>query len=657
VRNDTSGAVRPITEDDAAIERMLQDANMPTLMATIIHLTGDASLLDGPIRPLKATSALNADGALTEEQKQTVRKLALQALADYRDRGCPALPPLLPETLNRITAFVVGEAVPANYLPMMYQDMRLDERYTRPDPWSRAAEERKRDFRVLIIGAGMSGILCAIKLDELGIPYTIIEKCDDIGGTWRDNTYPGCRVDLPNHFYSYSFEPNPNWSHHFSERTELFPYFKSVVRKYAVEKNIQFGMEVQEARWSQDDEQWCLKVRCRNGSVKEIFGNVLVSAVGQLSRPKLPDIPGRDSFKGRSCHTHGFDQSIPIEGKRVAVIGTAASAVQLVPELAKKAAKLQVFQRTPHWYWPVPTYHATVAEGKKWLLNHLPFYSGWYRFILFWGLTDGMRDWYKIDPSWPNHDRSVNAINDQFRIHFTNFIQEQVGNRPDLVAKLIPTYPPFADRILLNNGNYLRTLTQDHVELLTTGIASIDATGITDVEGNHHEVDVIVYATGFNSTKFLHPMHIVGKDGLVLNEFWNGEGRGYLGLTVPQFPNFFMIWGPGTSGGTGGSNIFYAECHVRYIRSAIQQMIERNIAAVDVRKDVFEAYVQRFRAEVSTMVWTSQRVGGWYKNEQGRVVTNLPFRVIDYWTWTKAAELSDFHLEGELEREARRTVA
>jgi 4-hydroxyacetophenone monooxygenase len=658
MQNDTTGSVLPITADDAFIERALQDANTPSLMAAIIHLTGDTSLIDGPIRTRKATSGLDADGGLTEEQKQTVRKLALDALKSYRDRGCPPLQALSPDTINRMTAMVVGEPVPGNYLPMLYQDMRIDERFTRSEPWTAAAEERKGDFRVLIIGAGMSGLLSAIKLDELGIPYTILEKGDEVGGTWRDNTYPGCRVDLPNHFYSYSFEPNPNWSHHFSERTELLPYFKSVARKYQVEKNIQFGSEVEQARWSERDSQWHVTVRTRDGSTREVVGNVLVSAVGQLSRPKFPDIPGRETFKGRSCHTHGFDQSIAIEGKRVAVIGTAASAVQLVPELAKKAAKLEIFQRTAHWYWPVPNYHAAVASGKKWLLNHVPFYSGWYRFALFWGLTDGMRHWYKIDPQWPDHARSVNAINDQFRQQFTQFIHDQLGDRTDLIAKLIPTYPPFADRILLNNGNYLRTLTQDHVELFTSGITSIDATGITDADGVHHEVDVIIYATGFNSTKFLHPMKIIGKQGIVLNEFWNGEGQGYLGLTVPKFPNFFMVWGPGTSGGTGGSNIFYAECHVRYIRSAIQQLIERGAASIDVRRDVFEEYMQRFRAEVDTMVWTSQRVGGWYKNEKGRVVTNLPFRVIDYWTWTKSADLSDFVVEGDLQRQVpRRTVA
>lgn len=648
-----NSSVQPIVADDASIAHALEEANIPTLMMSLIHLTGDAAILDGDIRPTDVLASPERQGNLTVDQQQTIRARALDALRAYRDAGSPALPALPIETLNRMSSFVVGEPIPDEYLPMLYTDMRLNEDFTRPQPWtSESFEERREDYRVLIIGAGMSGVLAAIKLDEIGVPYTILEKDQEFGGTWRDNTYPGCRVDSVNHFFSYSFETNPDWSQHFSARDELFPYFKSVAEKYGIRKNVAFGTEVESMRWSEADSLWYLSVRSGDGSVDTVIGNAVITAVGQLSRPKIPDFPGAEKFKGPSCHTHGYDRSIPIDGRNIVVVGSAASAVQMVPELAKTAGHISIFQRTPHWYWPTPEYQEYVPNGMKWLLGHVPGYSNWYRFMICWSLTDGIRHWFEIDPEWPNQQLSVNAINEGHRLHFTNFITETVNNRPDLVSKLIPQYPPFSDRILLNNGSYLRALTQDNVDLVTSGVAEIDETGVIDGDGKHHDADAIIYATGFNATKFLFPMTITGKDGIDINDYWDGEGRGYLGVTVPNFPNFFMIWGPGTAGGTGGSNIFFAECHMRYIRSAIQQMIDQGIDAIEPRLDVTEDYVERFRTEVAKMVWTSPAVKGWYKNDQGKVITNLPWRLVDYWTWTRAANMADF-VTSKKERAAR----
>jgi 4-hydroxyacetophenone monooxygenase len=650
----------PITEDDVFLERMLKDAHIPVLMMSIIHMTGDSSLLEGDIRPKKLTSALGGEGDLTEAERHRVRSLALDVLKKYRDRKCPPLEPLPPDIVRRMSSFVIGETVTDEYLPMMYQEMRLDARVDEPPSWfANITQERKDGFPVIIIGAGMMGMLCGIKLDKLGIPYTILEKNDDIGGTWLENTYPGLRVDLPNHFYSYSFERNPDWSHHFSVRDELLRYFQNVAAKYELKKKVQFGSEVEEAHWCESDSCWRLKVRRRNGTLDELEAKAVISAVGQLSRPKLPDIPGRDRFKGVSTHTSGYDRNTPIAGARVAIVGTAATALQMAPEVAKSAAILTLFQRTAHWVWPMPTYHYTVSAGKKWLLSHVPNYANWYRFYLFWGLTDGMRDWYKIDPTWPHQDRSVNAINENFRIRFTDFIKQQIGNRPELLAKVIPKYPPFADRILLDNGDYYRTLTRSHVNLVTSHITSIDETGINDANGQHHDVDIIVYATGFRPTEFLYPMRIVGKDGRTIDEYWQGEGRAYLGITVPNYPNFFIMWGPGTSGSTGGSMTFIAECQCRYTLSAIGQMIANGIESLECRQDVYDDYYARYRKEIETMVFSSPVSKSYFKNAAGKVVYNQTWRLVDYFNWTRSANLDDYEVAGTREpaRKAERRQA
>jgi 4-hydroxyacetophenone monooxygenase len=650
-----SNELLPITEDDVFIERMLRDAHIPVLMMALIHLTGDVSLMDGDIRPKKLTSALGGEGDLTEAQRQKVRSLALDALAKYRERRCPPLKPLAPEIVRMMSSFVIGETVTDEYLPMMYKEMRLDASADEVPPWFANITQAQKDrFPVLVIGAGMMGMLCGIKMDALGIPYTILEKNDDIGGTWLENTYPGLRVDLPNHFYSYSFERNPDWSHHFSVRDELLRYFNNVAAKYELKKKIQFGSEVEEAQWCEADACWRVKVRRRDGSLDEFEAKAVISAVGQLSRPKLPDIPGRERFKGISTHTSGYDRNTPISGARVAIVGTAATALQMVPEVAKSARKLTIFQRTAHWVWPIPTYHYTVSAAKKWLLTHVPNYANWYRFYLFWGLTDGTRDTYKIDPAWPHQERSVNAVNEQYRIRFTDFIKEQIGDRPDLLAKVIPKYPPFADRILLDNGDYYRTLTRSHVDLVSSHITSIDETGINDADGKHHDVDIIIYATGFRPTDFLFPMRIIGKDGTAIDEHWQGEGRAYLGITVPNYPNFFMMWGPGTSGSTGGSMIFVAECQCRYALSAIQQMIANGIASVDCRKNVYDDYYGRYRKEIETMVFSSPVSKSYFKNAAGRVVYNQTWRLVDYFNWTASANLDDYEVVQQPAAETRK---
>ncbi len=317
----------------------------------------------------------------------------------------------------------------------------------------------------------------------------------------------------------------------------------------------------------------------------------------------------------------------------------------MVPEVAKSAAKVTLFQRTAHWIWNNPSYHAEVPEGEKWCLKHLPFYANWYRFYLFWGLTDGFREWYKIDENWPHQDRSINAMNDKFRTIFSDNIKRHLGDRSDLIDKVTPKYPPFADRICVDNGNYLQTLTRDNVELVTSGVAEVDETGITDEHGGRHDVDVIIYATGFHVQRYLFPIRFIGRDGLSLNDFWNGEARAFLGVTVPNFPNLFILWGPGTSAATGGSVIFLSECQARYTLGGIEALVENDLGSIECTKAAFDRYVDAYKSEVSTMVWSSPHHRSYFQNASGTVTFPLTWRLVDYWNWTRSLDLKDYFVE------------
>jgi 4-hydroxyacetophenone monooxygenase len=538
---------------------------------------------------------------------------------------------------------MVGEPVPDEYAPMMLEEMELDGEDQRALSWDDVPEARRRGLHVLVIGAGMSGILAAIRLEQAGIPYTVVEKNPAVGGTWYENRYPGCRVDVANHFYSYSFEPN-EWVEFFSQRGELFAYFERVARDYGVRSKIRFEREVVSARWDEGSAHWDVRLRTQDGGEERLRANAIVSAVGQLNRPSLPEIPGRERFAGASFHSADWDETQDLSGKRVAVVGSGASAFQLVPEVAKQAARLSVFQRSPAWMTPNPIYHAKVSEGKKWLIRHVPAYARWYRFLLFWPGSDGLMPSLVIDPGWPHPERSVNALNEEQRVMFTAYLASQLGNRPDLLAKVTPSYPPFGKRMLQDNGSWLGALKRDNVELITCGIREITQGGVMDNDGVQHPADVIVFATGFHTNKFLWPMQITGRGGVQLAERWGEDPRAYLGITVPDFPNLFCLYGPSTNLAHAGSIIFHSECQVRYTMGCLKQLLESGKREMDCRHEVHDAFNAKLDARLAQMVWSHPGMTSWYKNSKGRVITTSPWRLVDYWGWTRDADLADYRL-------------
>jgi 4-hydroxyacetophenone monooxygenase len=645
-------AIEPITETDDEIRGYLAEAEVPPLLPALAYATGDLSLLRPELRPDPLTYGM-PQGGLSEEQQSAARQLAFETLVRFRDGGCRPSPPPNDEQLRAIMEYAVGGADMHAYLPLLEEELAYRGEDRRAPGWQVDDVAPGREFRVVVIGAGMSGILAAHRLRQAGIPFVVFEKNHDVGGTWLENTYPGCRVDNPNHNYSYAFAQRHDWPLHFSTQDVLLDYFRRCADIFGVRDHVRFGAEVTLAEWSDTTLTWTVHVSHAAGTeeidevdevVEVVEADAVISAVGQLNRPSFPSIPGRDTFAGPSFHSAHWDDTVDLAGRRVAVIGTGASALQFIPEIAPVAGELLVFQRTPPWLAPTPDYHDAVSEGQRWLYGHVPSYSEWNRFCIFWRMGDGALDAVRVDPDWEPKGEAVSAGNDLVRMVLGSYIGIEFADRHDLLAAVMPHYPPGAKRMIRDNGVWARALKRDNVQLVTGEIAEITPAGVRMADGTEHAVDVLIYGTGFQASKFLTPMTVRGRGGVDLHEHWSGDARAYLGITVPGFPNLFCLYGPNTNIVVNGSIIYFSECGVRYILGCLGELLRGGYRALDVRKDVHDEFNERVDAENERMAWGWSDVNSWYKNEHGHVAQNWPFTLLEYWQRTLAPNLDDYDL-------------
>ncbi len=630
----------PLTDDDETIRRALKEAHIPSLMAALVHITGDLGIIRGDIRPVNNFFG-DAQGGITEAQQAQIRALAFDVLRKYRDGG-HKLPPSPSGSILEMVQFVIGSEVHGDYAEFLTAELAMDDTdpYGVPELQKIPAAKRAK-FKVVIVGSGMSGLLAGIRLQEAGIPFEIIERHSNVGGTWYQNTYPGCRVDSPNHTYSYSFRPN-DWPQFYSKQEVLRDYFDRTANDYGLRKHIRFETEVKSCRFDDQKALWQVVVQHKDGKQETLTANAVISAVGQLNRPKWPDIPGQDRFKGPAFHSTQWEHQHDLTGKRVLVIGTGASAFQFAPEVAKVAKEVVIFQRTPPWVSMTPEYHENVPEGKHWLLNHVPYYAKWYRFAMFWRMAEGILAAVRKDPAWNDQKQSISPENDELRKLFTQVLEELCGDDKALLAKVTPQYPPGGKRILFDNGNWIRALRRDNVKLVTDKIAEINETGVATETGKQYDGDVLIYGTGFLASRFLWPMQVSGRGGVDLQAQWNGDPRAYLGITVPNFPNLFCLYGPNTNIVVNGSIVFFSECEVRYVLNCIRLLLERDHAALDPKKDIHDAYNAQIDEGNLNMAWGAANVPTWYKNEKGRVTQNWPFTLVEFWNQTRTVDPADY---------------
>ncbi len=475
---------------------------------------------------------------------------------------------------------------------------------------------------VVILGAGVSGLCTGIQLLKAGISsFTILEKSDRVGGTWYENQYPGAACDVPSHFYCYSFEPNPDWSRKFSGQAEIQRYLQRCAEKYQVLPHIRFGTEAASASFDERAGMW--RVRTNNG--EELTANVLVSGVGQLNRPHVPDLPGLSDFEGVSFHSARWQHAHDLTGKNVAVIGNGASAIQFIPPVAKIAKQLTIFQRSANWVVPRGDY--AYSERAKRIFRSYPWLLKLYRWYFYWQLEKNFL-------AFGGEGRIARTFEKGARAWLESAIPD-----PKLREALTPDYRVGCKRILIDDDFY-PALARPNVAVETSEISRITRDGIETKNGVTHPVDAIILATGFATTTFLAPMQIEGVGGLKLEELWGPGAEAHLGLCVSGFPNFFMMYGPNTNLGHN-SIIFMLECQTNYIVDCLRQMRERGLAAIDVRRSAMQDFNAKLQRELAGTVW-ARTDHSWYKTKSGRITNNWSGSTLRYWWETRRADLNAY---------------
>lgn len=616
----------------------IAEGDIRVLLMVLVHVTGDEKWLEPPYKPKRDVRLIpDPDAGVPKEIQDEIRAAVLNLFANGAPK--PVITDPGDELMLRMMRATLGEHVAPEYAPLMREEMGFVSRDAR---WrAQPSGEKLAQQHVLIVGAGVCAIALGVALGRLGIPYTIVEKQDEIGGTWYVNRYPGCGVDTPNHSYSFSFGARNPWTRYFAQRQELLDYLLNVVREHDIRRHVRLSTDLVASRWDEGKRRWISTLRTANGE-ETLESTVLVSAIGQLNDPLPARFKGDEDFKGLKVHSALWSDDIKLDGKHVAVIGTGATAMQLVPSIADRVASVTVYQRTAQWARPVKGYSDPITEGAQWLLAHLPFYVQWYRFNMFWRYGDGLLPFLRKDPAWPHPDRAVNKGNDRHRQELADFILSELKDRPDLIEKCMPTYPPYGKRILLDN-NWFKTLTRPNVELVTDRIDHFAADGIVTADGTSRQHDVIVISTGFKVSEMAARLDLTGRDGKNLKQVWEHDNpTAYLGLTVPDFPNLFLMLGPNSGPAHGGSVIFQSECQSRYISACLVEMIENDIAAIDVHPAAHDAYIREVDAEHEQLIWTHPGMTTYYRNSRGRVFSAMPWRFVDYWKMTHDPDFAQY---------------
>jgi len=635
-KQDAAVRAELLTATDAVIEDAIAHADPMVLRGLVYQLTGDPEVAATGIRIVQvgyqevAAPATEADTAL-------LRRKAVEFLKSYRDSGAGEMGIGPRERLPVSVSLMMGQDLTGESLLHHLEETAIDPSVRslrwreQPDP------ARLKDFTVTVIGAGMGGLNAALQLRKAGFPFTVLEKNTGVGGTWWENRYPGARVDTPSRSYTHLFGVDFPYPNPFCEWRENVKYFDWVADHFDLRRHIQFNTEVRSLTWDEAAGEWVIDLVGPEGA-RTMRSRVVITAVGFLSRPNTPQIPGMETFAGRSWHTAKWPDDVDLRGKRVAVIGTGCTGYQMIPELALEVAHVTVFQRTPQWLFPVPGYRSPFPPQVNWLDRNLPLHTNFMRARTC--SLDRIAHVAQIDPDFVDpHARS--PLNKRARDVCMEFLNRKLGD-PALVATMTPPHPVWSARAVVVDSEYsiLDALKRDNVTLVTSGIERIEPRGIVGKDGTLHEADVIVYATGFHATEYLYPMTITGRGGRTIEDLWAKDGaRAYLGCMMPGFPNLWSIYGPNTNGALNVAS--FHEKVALYALQCLETMVLGTANAMEVREDAYWRYNRLVDERNLQKVWSDPRAHNYYWTEHGRSATMNPFYTAEMSEFLRTPDLAD----------------
>ena len=616
----------------------IANANIPALLMVLYQMTGEATWLQEPFAPGRSPGLDDNDsGQLPDEVQTQIRMAAEEAIEAWLAGRPLAIERPTNLRLAEMLSVAMTEHVPEEYGDIVAAGMGYD-----LEPTADAAITA--DKTAIVIGGGVSGICAGIELGKLGIDYTLFEKNEDFGGTWFENRYPGCGVDTPSLTYTFSCRPN-DWSMYFPLRDEIEGYLLDTAREFGLYDKARFRTHVEEARWNTATDQWDVTITTPDGKRETHSADYLFSAVGILNIPKFPQIDGLDEFAGEVYHTSRWPAEADLSGKRVAVIGNGASGMQVAPAIADEVSRMTIFARSKQWAAPFPQFRKKVPEGVRYLMQVVPLYRAWLEQRLSWTFNDRVHGTLFRDPEWEHPERAVNEINDAHRRVFTRYVEEQLQDRPELIERVLPEYPPFAKRMLLDNG-WFRTIKKPHVDLIPEHLAKVEGNTLSTSSGETVEADVIILATGFQTTNVLGSYDIVGREGQLLRDHWGEDNASaYLGTLVPGFPNFFILLGPNVGSGHGGSMIRNIENQMHFAGQVVQCAEAQEASTVEIKETAYSDYSRRIDDAHDRLVWTHPGTENWYRNSQGRVVAITPWRNDAFWRMTRSPDEADLQFD------------
>lgn len=619
-----------MTVTEADIDRCLKAGELIPLLCSVAELTGDRSLIAEVFRPKLALEMIaipefgGVSPDLAEEAFERVRVALQRHFAAGGDGGAVDLP------ATEIVDFLTDGS--EEYAELMNHELDgLDQ-----PSWTKDEIAADRHFVVGIVGAGQAGLAMAQKLRMLGIDFVMFEAADKVGGTWRWNAYPGCRLDTSTLAYSYSFFQRRDWRQFFAVRESLETYFHAFAEQGRLLDSIRFNTKVVQATWNDRRAEWELIVEDASGT-STVAVQALISAVGYLNQPKVPDFEGLETYRGETIHSAEWHPGVEYRGKRVNIIGTGASAYQIAPAIVDEVESLAVFQRSAPWMLPAPLYTEDVPPEREWLMENIPSYHRWLRLWEVWHSTIGKYALTKVDPDWSSPE-SVSEPNQRFRDALVARLHGQYVGHEHLLDKVIPTYPVGVKRMLRDNGDWARTLQSPSTTLVTAPIESFDENGIRTADGQHHPADLTIFATGFHGTNYLGTVDVRGRDGLSLKEFWGEESRALKGSTVPGFPNLFCLAGPNTGLVAIGSQTFMTECSINYVVDCLRHLLVTGASALEPTQDAYDEYVQWVEEGNRGMAWAAVAERSWYRNASGTNTVVWPYSLLTYYQLTRAVD-------------------